>query len=436
MKKYVIIALTLSLLALIISNAQCGGSSSSGSSAPKEYSTGVLDASFGAGGVVTTTIGSDYSYVQSLALATDNKIVAAGYAYDGMNNFFALARYNSTGAIDTTFGSGGVVTGTLGGAYDIFYSVAVLPSNKILAAGTAGAVTNDFTLARYNSNGTLDTLFGAGGITATAIGPDGDHAYAMAVQADGKIVLGGYASNGAAGNFGLVRYNPDGGLDTSFGAAGITTTAISADEDFIRALALAPDGKIVAAGYYNNGVDLYDFALARYNSNGALDDTFGISGVVTTTIGSFYDQIHALALQADGKIIVGGYTSNGSNSDFCLARYNANGALDASFGANGITTTAIGSSDSQIDALALQSDGRILAAGYSHNGSNVEFCLARYNADGSLDDTFGVGGIVITDNSDSEQCLALLIQPDNRILAGGMSNPGSAGSFVLVRYWK
>lgn len=161
-------------------------------------------------------------------------------------------------------------------------------------------------------------------------------------------------------------------------------------------------------------------------------------GVITTTIApaTSADKINALALQSDGKIIAAGSASDGSGADFALARYNTNGALDASFGANGITTTAIGSSDSQIDALALQSDGRILAAGYSHNGSNVEFCLARYNADGSLDDTFGVGGIVITDNSDSEQCLALLIQPDNRILAGGMSNPGSAGSFVLVRYWK
>ena len=164
--------------------------------------------------------------------------------------------------------------------------------------------------------GSLDTTFGTGGIVAI-----GNRAWANAlgIQTDGKIVAAGYSSNGSNEDFSLVRYNADGSLDTTFGTGGIVTTTIGSDA-YAQALGIQTDGKIVAAGDYYNGSN-YEFALVRYTADGSLDTTFGTGGIVTTTIGSGNAWANALGIQTDGKIVAAGQSSNGSNEDFILVRY-------------------------------------------------------------------------------------------------------------------
>ena len=342
-------------------------------------SDGSLDTSFGSGGTVTTVIGSSNDFAYSTAIQSDGKIVAAGYSLNGSNSDFALARYNVDGSLDTSFGSGGKVTTAIGLYEDFAYSTAIQRDGKIVVAGYSFNGSNDdFALARYNVDGSLDTSFGSGGKVTTAIGSS-DEIYSVVIQSDGKIVASGNSWNGSNDDFALVRYNVDGSLDTSFGSGGKVTTAIGPANDYADSVVIQSDGKIVVAGASWNGEN-NDFALARYNVDGSLDTSFGIGGKVTTAIGSASDQALSMAIQSDGKIVAAGFSENESDDDFALVRYNVDGSLDTSFGIGGKVITAIGSSFDYAYSVAIQSDGKIVAAGHSWNGSDDDFVLARYNA--------------------------------------------------------
>jgi uncharacterized delta-60 repeat protein len=274
--------------------------------------------------------------------------------------------------------------------------------------------------------GVLDPTFGSGGTVTTPIGSGSSAAHALAAQPDGKILAGGETSVGSEGEFALARYNPDGSLDTSFGTSGKVTTAIGSLYDRIHAVALQADGKIVAAGGSEDPPN-YDFAVARYNPNGSLDPSFGTDGKVATPIAvSGGGEAYAIAVQTDGKIVVGG--SSGDNKDFVIARYNPDGSLDASFGTSGIVTTATG----YVRALALLPDGKIVAAGGCC--AYPEFALARYNQDGSLDTSFGAGGTVTTSPIGQGVGYALAVQPDGKLDVAGEIDGFSSSSFALLRF--
>ena len=226
--------------------------------------------------------------------------------------------------------------------------------------------------------GTPDPLFGSGGIVTTGIGSGSeDVAFALVQQADEKLVVAGRtrASIFSPFDFGLVRYLPDGNLDGTFGSGGIVKTSIGSSTDDPYALVQQADGKLVAAGSAWNGSD-FDLALVRYLADGSLDGTFGSGGIVTTPIGSGQENAYALVQQADGKLVVAGYA--GSNPDFALVRYLADGSLDGTFGSGGIVTTPIGSSEDFAQALVQQADGKFVAAGATLNGGNNDFALVRY----------------------------------------------------------
>ena len=235
------------------------------------------------------------------------------------------------------------------------------------------------TFTTHAAPGDLDTAgFGSGfGKVITAIGTSDDEATAIALQPDGKILVAGSCFNGITFDFCLARYLASGTLDTSFNTNGKVITAVGTGHDTARAIALQPDGKIVVAGHCYNGSN-DDFCLARYLASGALDTSFNTTGKVFTAIGSSYDEARALALQPDGKIVVAGRCSNVGDYDFCLARYHSSGALDTSFNTTGKVVSIFGSSsNNEASALALQPDGKIVA-GECSNGSNNDFCLARY----------------------------------------------------------
>jgi uncharacterized delta-60 repeat protein len=215
------------------------------------------------------------------------------------------------------------------------------------------------------------------GKVTTAIGSGIDIAYSVAIQTDGKIVAAGFSrSGGSNDDFALVRYNTNGTLDTTFDSDGKVTTAIGSGADIAQSVAIQTDGKIVAAGYSNNGSNV-DFALVRYNTDGTLDTSFDSDGKVTTDIASDNDFAYSVALQSDGKIVVAGHSDNGSNEDFALVRYNTDGTLDTSFDSDGKVTTGIGSEDDAF-SVAIQSDGKIVVAGLRSNGNNRDFALVRY----------------------------------------------------------
>ncbi|MFN7626851.1 MAG: hypothetical protein ACK5PZ_08470, partial [Pirellula sp.] len=272
------------------------------------------------------------------------------------------------------------------------YSVTIQPDGKIVVGGHSSFGGNwDFALVRYNANGTLDTSFGTGGMVSTAIGTSNDQGRSVTIQPDGKIVVGGYASIGSNEDFALVRYNANGTLDTSFGTGGMVTTAIGTGSDIGMSVTIQPDGKFVVSGYARIG-STDDFALVRYNPDGSLDTTFGTGGRVTTAIDIGNDRGYSVTVQADGKIVVGGSAVIGSANDFALVRYNADGSLDTTFD----LASTLGGTVSYTEngsAVVLDSNVRIFDAELSaaKNFSGATLTVAR-NGGANTQDLFSATG--------------------------------------------
>jgi uncharacterized delta-60 repeat protein len=347
----------------------------------------------------------------------------------------------------------GIVTASIGTVDDAAYALAIQSDGKLVAAGYTnyGTLLNPqyrIALVRFETNGDLDTSFGTNGIVITSIRGIDDEALSLVVQSDGKLVIAGYSYNGSTGvyEFSLVRYNMNGSPDPAFGTGGIVTTAIrgpASVDDKAFALAVQTDGKLVAAGYsYNSTTDAYEFALARYNdTDGSLDSpVFGTGGVATTAIrgaASVDDVANALSIQSsDGKLVAAGKSFNSITGayEFALARYDTDGTPDAGFGTGGSATTSIGSIDDEANALAVQPDGKLVAAGYSDTGSQFKFAVARYNTNGTLDTAFHSTGKVTTAVGMNDAANAVAVQPDGKPVAAGYSLQNSRYEFALIRY--
>ncbi|MEW6527710.1 MAG: delta-60 repeat domain-containing protein [Spirochaetota bacterium] len=337
-------------------------------------SDGTLDTSFGTEGKVTTNFGSlrnDQAY--AMALQSDGKIIVAGYTNEGGNFNFALARYNTNGSLDTSFDSDGLVyTDLQTGSTDIAYAMAIQSDEKIVVAGytITGSYNADIAIVRYNSDGSLDTGFGTNGIVITDINSNSkDYARSLAIQSNGYIVVGGDTapSTSANSSFLLMRYKDDGTIDTSFNTNGYITTNMGTGIDSGNAVYIQSDGNIILAGYANDSSSAsYDFAIARYTTNGLLDNSFGNSGKVLTHFDEAHrdDYGYSVVLDASGRILFAGATSVGtSDYDFALCRYAANGTVDTSFGTMGKVKIDLESTDDRGNAIAIQSDGKILVAG-------------------------------------------------------------------------
>jgi uncharacterized delta-60 repeat protein len=398
-------------------------------------SPGDLDPTFGSGGKVTTDLGSPSDQARRLAIQSDGKIVVVGS--DG-GAHFALVRYNADGSLDTKFGTGGKVLTDFGGGMDNATGVVLQPNGEILVGGDA--VTNgtwNFALARYNPNGTLDTTFGSSGMVTTDFAGAADFANGLALQADGKILLAGSAQVGSYSDFALARYNPDGTLDSTFGSGGLVTTYFGSPAggiDAAEAVLVQADGKVIAVGRtFIASSNSWVFALARYTTAGALDTTFGSGGLVKTT-GSNAAQPFDAALQADGKIVAAGW-GYGTFEDFALVRYNSDGTLDTGFGAGGTVLTDMKGQDDLAHGVAIQANGKIVAVGTVNDGLNMEFGVVRYNADGTLDPTFGAGGKVFTSFTNTDEAYGVGLQQDGKIVVAGYAGSQSQNSnFAVARY--
>jgi len=402
---------------------------------------GALDLSFDTDGIATTSFGAGDGYAYSIAIQSDGKIVVAGYSDTGSQDLFAIARYNTNGTLDNSFGIDGIVTTAIAGSSsNRAHGVAIQSDGKIVAVGYYGSAStgNDFAVVRYNTNGSLDLSFDSDGIASTNFDlTSNDRAFSVAIQTDGKIVVSGYnTSSGSNRDFAVVRYNSDGSLDNTFNGSGIVSTQIESGVDEGRSVAIQNDGKIVVAGFCFDNIQR-KFSLVRYNTNGSLDNTFNSTGIVRTAIDTTDDAAYAMAIQSDGKIVVTGY-SRTSTYDYATVRYNTNGSLDNSFDSDGIVITSIGTTATSSDvpyAIAIQSDGKIVVSG----ASDYDFGIIRYLGDGSLDNSFDLDGIVKTDTDTlftDELITSIALQSDGKIVVAGHSkNSSSNYDFTLARYY-
>jgi len=390
---------------------------------------GDLDTSFNTTGKVITDFSAGSEGATGVAIQADGKIVAVGYNAQGTVYTYAIARYNVNGALDTTFGVTGKIITDFAPGYDFAATVAIQPDGKIVAAGNkATGNTYDNSLVRYNTNGSLDTSFGNGGKVSNSVGFTDAGIVSIKIQPDGKIVAAGIASDMNFGrDFGVTRYNSDGSLDLTFGTGGKVLIDFALSSDFPYALALQADGKIVVGGMTGlNSVN--DFGMVRLDTLGAVDISFGTNGIVVTDFGKPDEWATGMVIQPDGKIVMCG--NSGSPYKFAMARYNDDGALDTTFNSTGTVLTAITTHD-DANAIALQTDGKIVLSGVSWNGTNRDFSIVRYNTDGSLDSTFSGNGSTVTDfGNNTEKATGVAIQTDGKIVAVG--NTGN--DFAMARY--
>lgn len=395
---------------------------------------GVLDGSFGGIGIIETNInpnGNNLAY--KVLVQPDDKIVAVGSNFNNVDDDFALIRYNKDGTLDTTFDGDGIVTTHIGINYNIAFSAVLQSDGKIVVAGFSNSGSSqanyNITLARYNTNGSLDNSFGTGGVVITDLGQVTETALAVVIQPNGKIVVAGHRGSSNSindNNFALVRYNSDGTLDTGFGNSGVVIGV----KGFGYSVALQSDQKIVVAGY-----DGKFFVVSRFNSNGTADTGFGTAGTVETNFGvNTNSEARGVAIQTDGKIVVAGFRTStvlGVTPDFAVARYNTNGSLDTSFDNDGITTTDFKNSLDYGYSVAIQKDNRILVAGeYRPIGTaNSTVGLVRYNTDGSLDKSFDDDGTISVGSSQVSFASSVAIQPNGKFVTAGGSDFFGSSSF-------
>lgn len=398
---------------------------------------GGLDPTFGTGGVVITDLGDTSDLGLDVVLQPDGKIVTTGLGQPDENNPYqrtpVIMRYNANGSLDATFGTGGIVHTDIAGSP----RVALQTDGKLVVGGT---LSGAFALERYASNGTVDNTFGVNGIATASEVENGSILFGdLAIQQDGKIVVVGTWETGGHTYPALVaRFNENGTLDEDFGIKAF------ADGDFpdgmqhyLNGVAIPLDGKIVMSGdmmsYEGNG----SIILGRLTTEADpwLDPTFGGNGqgTVVTPLTYFSHGQGAITIQADGKIVIAGATTDLNNNDsqnLVVARYTSDGLLDTTFGGSGIVIADFGLHESG-NALAIQSDGKIVVAGQSWGGAPSGFLLVRYNSNGTLDTTFGDAGKVIENfGSNTALAMGVAIQPDGKILVSGARD----GDTVLARY--
>jgi uncharacterized delta-60 repeat protein len=385
-----------------------------------------LDLTFGGNGRVSTPVEGGEG--EAVVIQPGGAIVTAGWRTTARGDDFALTRHDPTGQLDRGFGTDGIVTTDLGGADDQAFDAALLPDGGIVVAGrtdAAGVLKSAFGVVRYLADGTPDPGFGTSGIVEQGFSGRGAGANALAVQPDGKILVAGFAfgASGIDSDFALVRLDPDGTLDPSFGKGGIVTTNLGTAGDDARAVVVQPDGRIVVAGSADE-----DIALARYLPDGTLDTTFGHGGSTITDLGSD-DVANGVALTPSGEILIAGYTLGaGINRDFLLGRYRADGTLLRT------VKTDVSGGDDFAEDLVVDDRGRIVLVGRATSSTILDMALVRYLPDGTLDTSFDGDGILTADfHGRGEFGQDVALDPEGRIVAAGYTANGADTEFALLR---
>jgi uncharacterized delta-60 repeat protein len=375
---------------------------------------GDLDQSFDGDGRRIIDLSAASDAAQDLAVQPDGRIVVAGYYADP--RVFFVGRLLPGGAFDTSFAGDGATSADFPGAADAAWDVALQPDGKIVLVGETTTGLPDVAVARFTAEGAPDPAFDGDGQTSFDISGS-DVFEAVALQPDGKIVLGGSFAPGGARGFGVVRLTPSGSFDPAFG--GVRRIEFGPN-DYAWDLAVQPDGKILIAGFTESG-GVYQAAIARLTPSGEPDPGFGIGG---ERVFAALEEVQAIALQPDGRIVLAGYAGP-APSDMAVARLNPDGSPDPSFASGGVARVDFGSFDSAYGAV-LQPNGKIVVAGSARVGGSDRIALARLQPGGALDTTFAGDGKEIIEFGGSGTAFGAALQRDGGILAAGDAGPDIA----------
>lgn len=388
-----------------------------------------LDHSFSEDGkIILNPNPTGASFATCTAVQPDGKIVVGGvtWAADGGNDFLLL-RYHADGQIDSTFGINGIVITDLGSKYDWLNAIAIQPDGKIIGSGRSQMGTPlkfVFTVVRYNANGTLDESFGTQGVKKTGLS-ESDSPTSMVVQPDGKIIVAGYVRFGTEDQLGFVRYHTNGTLDLSFSLDGKLTHDLGFFGSRVHAIAIQPDGRIVATGYsrMDNSGNNYKFFVSRYFAEGNLDNSFGINGVMHDVFASTGSDSAPTAVQlcSNNKILIGGGTYD---AWWSMVMLYPNGTIDSTFGTQGKVNTPFPGESGSIKYLLIQPDDKIVGVGSSYLAAtdDTKFAVVRYHSNGTLDTSFGIGGLQINtmlDDGSKDSGAAGALQSDGAIIVVG-----------------
>ena len=399
-----------------------------------------VDGSFGTNGVVITPFAGVNAFGKVAMPTQDGGVLVAGYTSLSGAGDAALARYSSTGQLDSSFGSNGKTTVSKVAGIDYIDSAVLQADGKTVLVGYANTgVNEDAALMRLDANGMLDSSFSGDGWLTFAFGSNVDRLHDVLLQPDGKLVVAGEANlTGSQVDFALARINPDGTLDTTFSGDGKVVSALNgARNDWATALALQADGRILVAGLMLNS-NSKDIALQRLDSTGALDTSFTPYGKLVLEIPNSNEIVTDVMQQADGKVLVVGRTEYGSGtvSNVLLARFLSNGTIDTAFGSNGLVNKVIGTRNSGASSVIQQADGKLLVSGFYHDDNNIARpVLMRFLLDGNLDTSFANGGMLATPFvADYAYTWSLSMLPSGRVMATGHARVNGADSFMLLRY--
>ncbi len=397
---------------------------------------GHLDTTFATQGFLKLNLGASSDEATALAVGADGTIWVGG-RYQSQTNSLFIYKIKSDGSFDESFGVAGVARYPFY-ANDVKATGLLLqPDGKVVLTGYVyNNGQYDLLVMRFSASGLIDMAFGSNGFVYTDVAVSDDIAYESALQNDGKIILVGsvrMTGPGISKDSLIVRYNPNGTLDESFGFRGRVTSSLSAGEDSCSGIKIQPDGKIVLGclALINN---FYDFSVQRLMANGTLDASFGTNGVSTVSISSSHDYCNDVLLTADDKIICGGYYQNGIDNDVALARFSPAGSLDETFAAGGKSVVASGPGHQNIYRMAQQSDGKILMVGSTKPEGNMDMLVVRLTADGAIDPSFEVPKLDFSaGGEDSGE--KIIVQPDGRIVIVGHSTSLGIRRAMVVRLW-
>ncbi|HRH03439.1 MAG TPA: hypothetical protein PLI68_04040 [Bacteroidia bacterium] len=404
---------------------------------------GAIDSSFGTNGIVRTFVNSSNAKLTAMAIQTDDKILVAGHdRYDttNFNKAFVVMRYTADGLLDSSFASNGKMVYNFGNGNAIAYAIKVQADGKILVAGRSSAPgIVGMASIRLNMDGSLDTTYGSNGAVITAVGTANDFALGIYLHSDGRIVLGGASYLSSFSRMALVRYHSDGSIDTTFASNGTLIASVTGENIYCHRIEIDSSSNYIVSGNLSNITSTSAF-LKRYTSNGILDVSFGLLGTWYPSVGnSFTESTTGLIKQADGKLIVGLTTDANSSRKFGVVRYLPSSWLvDSTFGiytGNSYITTGI--NKYVATAIAQQPNGKIVISGNYQIGSEYKFTTLRYLANGILDSAFGTNGFVVTSitpTNNNSTSAEIGVQSSGKIIVAGNNTENNIQRFTLVRY--
>ncbi len=414
---------------------------------------GSLDESFGEKGMVTTDFSGSRDFARSMAIDSNQDYIVVGTALMNKNYDFALARYKPDGSLDLNFGENGKVTTDFASNWDWAYAAVIDSKDRIIMGGSSTAVSSTgsslsqhIALVRYRYDGSLDPSFGIGGKAMPFASGYQDFVNSIVIDKNHKIVIAGHIidNNKSYSNFLVARLNSDGTLDSSFGENGKVSTDINGLTDIAKSVFLDEAGNIIVVGSSFSKLGREDIAIVKYNADGSLDQSFGISGKISTDFNGQREYINTATIDKKGRIIVAGSLYTGKENLFLVLRYNPDGSLDQSFARGGVSITNLPGTSEGATGVLVDANSRIIATGYASQGGNGgdNFALIRYLENGILDSSFGENGKVTTDFTlpnqykSDDSSFASRIDVDGGIVVVGMSSVQGTqdDDFALARY--